>query len=84
MLLIIGVLVVLLREDWRVSLSLSIFVGLTMAILMRMVNIAVPFLGKKERQTSADMYGFIEERLNGTEDIRANDGVAHVLQRFTV
>ncbi len=81
MLLIIGVLVVLLREDWRVSLSLSIFVGLTMAILMRMVNIAVPFW-EKERQTSADMYGFIEERLNGTEDIRANDGVAHVLQRF--
>ena len=79
--LIFGVLLVLLREDWRVSLSLSIFVGLTLIILLSMVNIAVPSW-EKERQASADMYGFIEERLNGTEDIRSNDGVPYVLQRF--
>lgn len=79
--LIFGVLVVLLREDWRVSLSLGIFVGLTMVILLRMINIAVPSW-EKERQSSANLYGFIEERLNGTEDIRANNGVPYVLQRF--
>lgn len=80
-LLIFGVLVVLLLEDWRVTLTLGLFVGLTLAILLRMVNIAVPFW-EKERQASADMYGFIEERLNGTEDIRSNGGVPYVLQRF--
>jgi ATP-binding cassette subfamily B protein len=79
--LIFGVLVVLLREDWRISLVLGVFVGLTLVILLRMVNIAVPSW-EKERQFSADLYGFIEERLNGTEDIRSNDGVAYVLQRF--
>jgi ATP-binding cassette subfamily B protein len=80
-LLIFGILIILLREDWRVSLSLGVFVALTLAILLRMVNIAVPSW-EKERQASADMYGFIEERLNGTEDIRSNDGVPYVLQRF--
>lgn len=81
LILIFGVLVVLLREDWRVTLSLGIFVVLTLVILLRMINIAVPSW-EKERQTSADLYGFIEERLNGTEDIRSNDGVPYVLQRF--
>jgi ATP-binding cassette subfamily B protein len=79
--LIFGVLVVLLREDWRVTLGLGTFVIITLIILLRMVNIAVP-TWEKERQASADMYGFIEERLNGTEDIRSNDGVPYVLQRF--
>ena len=79
--LIFGVLIVLLREDWRVSLSLGIFVVLTLIILLRMINIAVPSW-EKERQASADLYGFIEERLNGAEDIRSNDGVPYVLQRF--
>lgn len=79
--LIFGVLVVLLREDWRVTLSLGFFVALTLVILLRMINIAVPSW-EKERQASASLYGFIEERLNGTEDIRSNDGVPYVLQRF--
>ena len=79
--LIFGVLAVLLREDWRVTLALGSFVIITLVILLRMVNIAVP-VWEKERQASADMYGFIEERLNGTEDIRSNDGVPYVLQRF--
>jgi len=79
--LIFGVLIVLLREDWHVTLSLGIFVALTLVILLRMINIAVPSW-EKERQASADLYGFIEERLNGAEDIRSNDGVAYVLQRF--
>ena len=79
--LIFTVLVVLLREDWRVTLALGFFVGLTLVILLRMINIAVPSW-EKERQTSASLYGFIEERLNGTEDIRSNDGVPYVLQRF--
>jgi ATP-binding cassette, subfamily B, bacterial len=79
--LIFGVLAVLLREDWRVTLALGTFVIITLIILLRMVNIAVP-VWEKERQASADMYGFIEERLNGTEDIRSNDGVPYVLRRF--
>lgn len=80
-LLVLGVLVVLIREDWRVSLSLSLFVFITLAILLRLANIAVPSW-EKERQASADLYGFLEERLLGTEDIRSNNAMHYVLDRF--
>jgi ATP-binding cassette subfamily B protein len=80
-LLILGVLIILVREDWRVSLSLGIFVAITVVILLRMVNFAVPSW-EKERQASADLFGFLEERLSGTEDIRANNAVEYVLHRF--
>ena len=80
-LLIVGILVVLVREDWRVSLSLAVFVVIALAILIRMANIAVPSW-EAERQTSADLYGFLEERLSGTEDIRSNNAMAYVLDRF--
>jgi ATP-binding cassette, subfamily B, bacterial len=80
-LLVFGVLLVLLREDWRVSLTLSIFVAITITVLLRMANIAVPSW-EKERQASADLYGFLEERLSGTEDIRSNNAMRYVLDRF--
>ena len=32
--------------------------------------------------TSADLYGFLEERLSGTEDIRSNNAKNYVLDRF--
>lgn len=80
-LLILGVLIVLTRENWRISLSMGIFVAITVAILLRMVNIAVPSW-EKERQASAALYGFLEERLSGTEDIRSNNAVPYVLDRF--
>jgi ATP-binding cassette subfamily B protein len=35
----------------------------------------------RERQASAELFGLLEERLSGTEDIRANGAVAYVLHR---
>jgi len=80
-LLVIGVLVVLVREDWRVSLALAVFVAITAVVLLRLANIAVPSW-EAERQASADLYGFLEERLAGTEDIRSNNARDYVLNRF--
>jgi ATP-binding cassette subfamily B protein len=37
---------------------------------------------KAERQASADFFGFLEERLAGTEDIRANGAEAYTLRNF--
>lgn len=80
-LLILGVLLVLILENWRVSLSLGLFVTITVIVLIGMVNFAVPSW-EKERQASASLYGFLEERLSGTEDIRSNNAVSYVLDRF--
>jgi ATP-binding cassette subfamily B protein len=80
-LLIFGVLMVLLHEDWRISLSLAAFVVITMIVLLRLANISVGSW-EEERKASADLYGFLEERLSGTEDIRSNNARNYVLDRF--
>lgn len=81
LLLVAGILLVLLREDWRISLSLTAFVALTMFVLLRLANISVSSW-EAERQASADLFGFLEERLSGTEDIRSNNARDYVLDRF--
>ncbi|MGE5224463.1 MAG: ABC transporter ATP-binding protein, partial [Omnitrophica WOR_2 bacterium] len=80
-LLVFGVLLVLAIENWQVGLTLGIFVLITVIILIRMANFAVPSW-EKERQASAELYGFLEERLSGTEDIRSNNAMNYVLDRF--
>ena len=80
-LLLVGILVLLFREDWRVGLGLSLFVLLTLYVFGRFRDIAVPHW-TAERQASAELFGFLEERLAGTEDIRSNGAEAYVMRRF--
>jgi ATP-binding cassette subfamily B protein len=80
-LLLIGVLLLLFREDVRVGLALGVFTLLTLYILARFRNIAVPHW-TAERQASAELFGFLEERLAGTEDIRSNGAQAYVMHHF--
>ena len=81
LLLLIGILVLLLREDWRAGLALTAFVVVGMVVLISLRNIAVPYW-KANRAASADSFGFLEERLAGTEDIRSNDAKPYVMRRF--
>ena len=81
LLLLIGILVLLLREDWRAGLALTAFVSVGMLMLTSLRNIAVPYW-KANRAASADSFGFLEERLSGTEDIRSNDAKPYVMRRF--
>ena len=73
-LLLIGVLVALFREDWRAGLVFTIFSLATILILGRLKDIAVPHQ-KARRQAEAELYGFLEEQLAGTEDIRSSGAV---------
>ncbi len=81
-LLLIGVLILLYREDWRVGLIFSVFVILALSVMLRLRNIAVPHW-EAERQASAEQFGFLEERLAGTEDIRSSGAKPYVMRRFT-
>ena len=80
-LLLIGVMVVLLREDMRVGAAIGVFVVITLLVLARLRNLAVPHW-KRSREASARFFGFVEERLAGTEDIRASNARAFTLHRF--
>lgn len=72
-LLLIGVLIVSWLTDWRMGLGISVYVAAVLLLLVRMRSMAVS-AAEEERETSAQLYGFIEERLAGIEDIRANGG----------
>jgi ATP-binding cassette, subfamily B, bacterial len=73
-LLLIGILVALFLEDWRAGLGFTVYSIATILILGRLKDIAVPDQ-KARRQAEAELYGFIEEQLAGTEDIRSSGAV---------
>jgi ATP-binding cassette, subfamily B, bacterial len=82
-LLVLGVLALLFREDWRIGVGLSLYAVLVFVILGAIQNLAVRRYDA-ERQAAADQFGFIEERITGTEDVRANGGEAYVMRRLFV
>jgi len=80
-LLLIGVLVALFREDWRAGLAFTIFSFATILILGRLKDIAVPHQ-KARRQAEAELYGFLEEQLAGTEDIRSSGAMDYSIREL--
>lgn len=81
LLLLLGVLVVLLFQDWRAGLALTLFTIIALLLIGSVRNIAVN-RWKAFRQTSAELFGFLEERLHGTEDIRSSGAQAYVMRRL--
>ena len=78
---LLGVMALLFREDWRVGLTLSLFSLLALGAIAGLRNLAIPHWAA-ERQASADLFGFLEERLAGTEDIRSCGAKTYVMRRF--
>ncbi len=81
MLLLTGALILISVEDWRMGLALTVFAIVAVWVLNLTRNMAVP-RSKAEREVSAQLYGFIEERLAGTEDIRANGAEGYTMLRL--
>jgi ABC-type multidrug transport system fused ATPase/permease subunit len=77
-LLMMGILGALLFEDWRVGLAFTIFVTLTLVSLNAVRGIAIPHQ-KLLREVIAELFGYLEERLSGTEDIRSSGAVDFVI-----
>ncbi len=80
-LLLIGVLALLFREDWRIGGALTIVALVALAVLYRLRDFATPSWASA-RQASADLAGYYEERLIATEDIRANGAVEYVMHHL--
>jgi len=79
--LLVGILVLLWMESWIVGLAISVFTAITLLGLFRLHGVTVPWQ-KEIRATSAEMYGFIGEQIDGTEDIEANGATPFMLTRF--
>lgn len=80
-LLLVGVLIALYRENILAGLAFSAFAALALLALNRVRDIAMPH-AKAVRQTMADTFGFVEEQLAGTEDIRSSGAVEFSLRQL--
>jgi len=80
-LLMVGIVIALLLEDWRLGVTFAVFAATLLLVLNRVRDIAVPYQ-KVRRQAEANLFGFLEERLTGTEDIRSSGAVDYVMRRL--
>ncbi|MEG2288608.1 MAG: ABC transporter ATP-binding protein [Clostridium sp.] len=66
--LIIGILIILLREDWRIGVTLTLFASLSL-IVMRLIEKKASVHWGIARENSAKLYGFLGEQITSVEDI---------------
>ena len=81
--LLIGILIIVAREDLRAGLALTLFAAVAIFFMAGPLrNYAVKYWARV-REVSAQMYGFLGERLAGTEDIRSSGAETHVMNGLT-
>lgn len=81
-LMLVGILVILWLEQIWVGLALTVFTLVVFVALFAIRDVAVRAT-QEEREASAQLFGFIEERLAGLDDLRANGGGLYAMQGFT-
>ncbi len=79
LLLLVGILVALYREDWRVGAVFTVYAAVTLVALNAVRSLAIPH-ERARREAESALFGFLEERLAGTEDIRSSGAVHFVLR----
>jgi ATP-binding cassette subfamily B protein len=80
-LLLTGILLLSFGIEWRVGLALTIFALVTLVVLSTLRRVGARDWEAQSR-ASAGLFGFLEEYLSGTEDLRANGGNAFALRRL--
>ena len=80
-LLVMGILILLFRENLVVGLGMLAYTLITLAALGAIQGLGVPRWAAS-RQASAEQYGFLEERISGAEEIRTAGAEAHTLTRL--
>lgn len=79
LILLVGIVLALFLEDWRLGIAITIFAAIALLSLNRVRGIAIPYQ-KAFREATAELFGYLEERLAGTEDIRSSGAVDFVLK----
>jgi ABC-type multidrug transport system fused ATPase/permease subunit len=81
LLLLLGVLLVVFTVDVRIGAVLAGYCGLVGFGMLRAQRLAIP-AATQVRERYAALFGNLEERLAGAEDIRANGAGHHAVNRF--
>jgi ATP-binding cassette subfamily B protein len=80
-LLLLGILLLLSLSSWWIGLGFTCYCLLIFAVLVRIQKLAVKRFAEA-RVAKANHYSFLEEHINGTEDIRASGAESFVQQRL--
>lgn len=79
--LLVGVVVVSLLIDWRAGLLIIGSTAVAGYVMVRFRAIAVP-AHDAEREIQSQLYGDLEERLGGLEDLRANGAGPYAVHKL--
>jgi len=79
--LLIGILGYMFTVNWPIAAVMTIFTLLSIGSMVFIRNMGVNS-SKDERSASAALFGLIEERIAGIEDVQANGAVPYVMNRF--
>ena len=80
-LLLLGILLLLFQEDWRIGLVMLAF-SVAALLVMNAFRDPGARYAQASRQASADLFGFLEERLGGLPDIQTSGAQGYVLHRI--
>ncbi len=80
-LLVAGILVLLFLEEWRAGM-VALAYALLMLTLFRVIQERMVRLYTRISQASAELLGFLEEHVTGTEDVLPNGGAGYVMARL--
>lgn len=68
-LLLVGTLVLLCFEDWRMGAAIATFAVTGLSLMLALRTLGVPYW-EKVRQISAEFHGFLGELLGATKILR--------------
>jgi ATP-binding cassette subfamily B protein len=77
--LLVGVLAVVAAEDLRAGAALTAFAAVAVFLMAGPLRTFSVKYWRRVREVAAQLYGFLGERLAGTEDIRSSGAATHVM-----
>ena len=78
-LLLAGVIILLWRESWQIGLGITL-VALVSVLVVNTLRKRITPRWEAVRAADANLFGFLEERLNGTEDIQTSGARDYMLR----
>lgn len=79
--LLAGILGFMFATNWPIAIVMTVFTCAAIGLMVFVRDLGVNS-SKSEREASASLYGFIEERIAGIEDVQTNGSVPYVMNRF--
>ncbi|WP_136607817.1 ABC transporter ATP-binding protein [Paenibacillus dokdonensis] len=79
--LLAGILSFMFTMNWPIATVMTVFTLASIGAMVFIRDLGVKS-SKDERGASAALFGFIEERIAGIEDVQANGNVPYVMNRF--